>query len=271
MTISLFTQRRRESLAEYGWNFVPRDRIFQGGIGPGANVRLADIDGDGRDDYIYLHPGGRTTIYRNKWNKDSPMDSWVRMEDAEAKNGIQRRSEEILFHDINGDGKADYLWVNPANGIVRAWINNYPKSPAWIDSGEYAGSVGTAGNNIRFAKLQATGRASLIVVDRSSNAIAAWLNGCDDLDLPDTTHRIVITHVSTKISDKMWGVTEHPVEETQPKDYCDLTGKYSRGEKTSPNDPEDTKYPSELMGINELYGHKCAYSGSPYTIGRFEV
>lgn len=32
---------------EYGWNFVPQDRIFQGGIGPGANVRLADIDGDG--------------------------------------------------------------------------------------------------------------------------------------------------------------------------------------------------------------------------------
>lgn len=30
------------------------------------------------------------------------MDSWVQMEDAEAKNGIQRRPEEILFHDING-------------------------------------------------------------------------------------------------------------------------------------------------------------------------
>ncbi|RSL78301.1 hypothetical protein CEP51_008323 [Fusarium floridanum] len=241
---------------EYGWNFAEQGRIFQGGIGPGANVRLADVDGDGFDDYIYLHPGGRTTIYRNKWNKGSPMDSWVRMESQEAKNGIQRRPEEIYFHDINGDGKADYLWINPVNGIVKAWINNYPNSPAWVDSGEYAGSVGTAGNNIRFAKLHLTGRASLVAVDRSTNAIAAWLNGCDNLDNSEKKHRITITHAKSVFSDKQWSVTERPLEGTVPKDHCDETGKYSRGTQYSPDDPDDAKYPTYISEIGKLYGHK---------------
>ncbi|KAJ3467994.1 hypothetical protein MRS44_005558 [Fusarium solani] len=253
---------------EYGWNFAEQGRIFEGGIGPGANVRLADVDGDGFDDYIYLHPGGRTTIYRNKWNKESPMDSWVRMESAEAKKGIQRRPEEIHFHDINGDGKADYLWINPVNGIVKAWINNYPNSPAWIDSGEYAGSVGTAGNNIRFAKLHLTGRASLVAVDRSTNAIAAWLNGCDDLDISEKEHRITITHAKSKFSGKQWSVTERPLEGSTPKDHCDLTGKYSRGTQYSPDDPDDAKYPTLISEIGKLYGHKCVYTGLPDTLGR---
>lgn len=168
----------------------------------------------------------------------------------------------------SSDGKADYLWINPVNGIVRAWINNYPKSPAWVDSGEYAGSVGTSGANIRFAKLQLTGRASLVVVDPSTNAIAAWLNGCDDLDTSEKKHRITITHSSTLATDKRWSVTEHPLDGDSLKDYCDLTGTYNRGSQLSPDDPDDAKFPTSIKDISKLYGNRCTYMGTPDAIGR---
>jgi hypothetical protein len=34
--------------------------------------------------------------------------------------------------DINGDGKADYVWIDPNTGETHAWINNLPNpwSPA---------------------------------------------------------------------------------------------------------------------------------------------
>lgn len=69
---------------------------------------------------------------------------------------LEERGPSVPFesnHPVS-DGKADYLWINPPNGIVRAWTDNYPDSPAWLDSGEYAGSVAMPGTNIRFAKLQ---------------------------------------------------------------------------------------------------------------------
>ncbi|KAH7114166.1 SGNH hydrolase-type esterase domain-containing protein [Dactylonectria estremocensis] len=248
---------------EYGWNFLPQGRIFQGGIGPGANVRLADVDGDGFDDYIYLHPGGRTTIYRNKWNKESPMDSWVRMESMEAKHGIQRRPEEILFHDINGDGRDDYLWVNPLNGIVRAWINNYPNTPAWVDSGEYAGSIGTAGNNIRFATLQRNGRASLVAVNRKTNAIAAWLNSCDDLGEPQRNNRVLFTSRAGNLKNGkvIWSVHNETTEHHIP-DMCNVNV------VTSVILTEDKEYPTEFDTF-DIHGAKnCKYSGAEDKVGR---
>ncbi|KAK8140819.1 hypothetical protein G3M48_001779, partial [Beauveria asiatica] len=33
--------------------------------------------------------------------------------------------------DINGDGKADYVWTRPLDGQVQVWLNTYPQQPAW--------------------------------------------------------------------------------------------------------------------------------------------
>lgn len=48
----------------YGWKWQPIGEIATG-LGSGADVRFANINGDGYDDYIFLHPNGGTTIYRN--------------------------------------------------------------------------------------------------------------------------------------------------------------------------------------------------------------
>jgi hypothetical protein len=101
--------------------------------------------------------------------------------------GIGQRPEEIEFHDINGDGRADYVWTNAMEGRVRVWLNNYPNQPPWLEQGEIATGVGTSGACVRWAVLQHTGRASYLAVDPNNAAVSAWLNGCDS-NIPPQSH-----------------------------------------------------------------------------------
>lgn len=32
-------------------------------------------------------------------------------------------SEDVQFADLDGDGKADYIWVHPDTGDVQVWYN----------------------------------------------------------------------------------------------------------------------------------------------------
>ncbi|KAL2212798.1 hypothetical protein CC79DRAFT_1267941 [Sarocladium strictum] len=162
----------------WGWGWVELGSIASG-VGPGGRVRIADIDGDGvsRDDYIYLNDKGGMIVYRNIWSQTNTGAKYEHLEAAEAE-GITQSPDEIQLIDINGDGKADYVWTRKFDGRTRVWFNNYPNSPRWREDGEIAGGVGTAGSNIRWGKLTSTGRADYIAIDPYNGAIAPWLNGC---------------------------------------------------------------------------------------------
>ena len=88
---------------------------------PQAQVRLADIDGDGRVDYV-VFDASTTNIYgwRNGAQQPGPPAYWYAMHGvfsglpAHALSGWQ-------FADLNGDHKDDLLWVD-GNGQVSAKI-----------------------------------------------------------------------------------------------------------------------------------------------------
>ncbi|PNP41723.1 hypothetical protein TGAMA5MH_06316 [Trichoderma gamsii] len=97
--LTAYLNEGASTVNQYNWLFKPIGSIASG-LGPGANVRFADIDGDGRDDYIYLHPNGGTTIYRNMYSRDKPGPYYLALPEADA-SGIHQRPEEISFLDIN--------------------------------------------------------------------------------------------------------------------------------------------------------------------------
>ncbi|KAF4334959.1 lipolytic G-D-S-L family [Fusarium beomiforme] len=115
------------------------------------NIRLADIDGDGFWDCIILFEGGRVEIYRNAIGEGS--SDWYNLGSYEP-SGIWRPPAEIQFIDIDGDGKADYVWTEPIAGSVKEWLNNYPNLPSWLEVGEVTKGAGTSGANVQFARLR---------------------------------------------------------------------------------------------------------------------
>ena len=93
--------------------------------------------------------------------------------------GVGARREDIRFADINGDGRADYLWVHP-DGSIDLWTNEIGKDPAHLvkSAGAVATSVGYPGTFVSFGVLTSSGRADYIPVVPSTGQISPWLNGC---------------------------------------------------------------------------------------------
>ena len=87
-------------------------------------------------------------------------------------------SVRILYADINGDRKADYLVVR-SNGSVEAWLNGWPTLDEvgyyWWQQGVIATGVGAPDVNIRFADLTGDGRADYLLLHDDS-AVNLWAN-----------------------------------------------------------------------------------------------
>ena len=65
---------------------------------PGS-IRLADMDGDGKADYVHVGDHGRLLVWYNRGLTDDNL-----------------RIDGLRFADIDGDGIDDYVWVDPISG-----------------------------------------------------------------------------------------------------------------------------------------------------------
>ncbi|KAJ3489561.1 hypothetical protein NLG97_g5968 [Lecanicillium saksenae] len=162
-----------------GWLWLPQGKIASG-IGAGAGVRFADIDGDGKDDYLWLDENGAVTAYINGGPNASAPGGWVWLPQGVIATGVGAARQDVQFADINGDGKADYLWVGRIDGTVNLWYNGGPGSDKWIwyPAGEVATGTGSNGQSVMFADTTGSGRDDYLVVTPSSGAVSVWLNGC---------------------------------------------------------------------------------------------
>ncbi|KAI4199452.1 MAG: hypothetical protein LQ350_004593 [Teloschistes chrysophthalmus] len=162
-----------------GYVWHPVNGQIASGIGrDGKGIRFADINGDGKADYCWVGPNGELIVYINvfgegtatfvPYNNGNPIAS-----------GVGGSRDEIRLADINGDGRADYLWVHAADGATDLWLNEVGFNPSFfIPQNNIAAGVGAKGPEVRFGRLTRTGRADYIPVVPSSGAISPWLNGC---------------------------------------------------------------------------------------------
>ncbi|RFU33649.1 hypothetical protein B7463_g2678, partial [Scytalidium lignicola] len=159
--------------------WVPQGTIATG-IGDGKGVRFADINGDGRADYIWLAEDGQATLYINGGGSDPQHPIWI--EQDVIATGVGAVREDVVFADINGDGRDDYLWLNRLDGSIQAWFNGGwlgPKDVIWNPQGTIATGVGASGQSIVFGDLNGDGRDEYLEVTPSNGAIKAWYNGCN--------------------------------------------------------------------------------------------
>lgn len=138
------------------------------------DVHLADIDGDGKCDYIVVNPLDRSfSVYFNHWTNGQAL--WTTAIDYTAdfvetlcpnQNGIGLFDLAVRFADIDGDGRADYLCLDldgRTTGNLPATLksenNGIPGS--YTSVGQVKFSEGADRANIRFADVDGDGMNSL--------------------------------------------------------------------------------------------------------------
>jgi hypothetical protein len=75
------------------------------------------------------------------------------------------------------------VWTRSIDGVAQVWFNQYSQASdrrGWREGGVFASGVGANGDNVRYAIMDKTNRASYIVLDPATGALGAWLNGCDN-------------------------------------------------------------------------------------------
>ncbi|AQZ62544.1 unnamed protein product [[Actinomadura] parvosata subsp. kistnae] len=168
--------------------FVHHGIAFQEESFNRANLRFADVTGDGRDDILRVSAEGAVHVYRNLWNPDdsggnddrgpesSPRgpESWpLWLNWAGGTKGSSLAA--VRFADGDGDGAADYLQVS-VEGAVHAFLNrggggNGSFEPRY----DWAHASGYPREYVTFADISGDGRADYLVVYHGG-AVRAWLN-----------------------------------------------------------------------------------------------
>ncbi|MEU3873879.1 MULTISPECIES: FG-GAP-like repeat-containing protein [Streptomyces] len=119
---------------------------FASGVGESAEkVRFADINGDGKADYLVVQDDGSVRA----WTNDGEPGSGKWTEVADFASSVGESGDKVRFADVDGDGRADYL-VLQDDGVMKAWINNgLNASQRWTEAGTYATGVGEPGSKVR--------------------------------------------------------------------------------------------------------------------------
>jgi hypothetical protein len=141
---------------------LPQGKIASGIGKDGKGVMFADLNGDGRAEYLYVDENGAVEAYLNLGGPDNGPNAakvaWLPQ--GTIATGVGARRTNIVFADINGDGRADYCVIDRATGTLKVWINgggpdNGPNAAkvVWYPHGQIASGVGTTGYGIHLADL----------------------------------------------------------------------------------------------------------------------
>ncbi|KAK4450304.1 integrin alpha N-terminal [Podospora aff. communis PSN243] len=152
-----------------------------------GDVRIADIDGDGRADFCLTKPDATVVCSRNGGVGDNFF--WQGFTTAKGirgrvfglKNGVNTTG--IRFGDMNGDFRADYLYVGD-QGQVETWTNtrwNHPSIlPQWRLAGTTHVGMGVPGirDRIKFGRIYGSGRLDYIYIEEKSTYfdVKIWEN-----------------------------------------------------------------------------------------------
>ncbi|GAM34923.1 hypothetical protein TCE0_015r02825 [Talaromyces pinophilus] len=144
-----------------------------------TNVRLGDIDGDGRIDYCLIANNGDIQCWRNGGQGYAPTSTyggyWQDLGIVFTGKGLGDIAG-VRFVDINGDFRSDWLWLDDT-GKVTTYINNRGTgkgslAPDWVSAGVTHAGMGVAGarDRVKFGNVYAGNGADYLYVETVESA-----------------------------------------------------------------------------------------------------
>ncbi|MFG2953677.1 FG-GAP-like repeat-containing protein [Streptomyces sp. NPDC048291] len=176
---------------------------ISGGVGyPGEKVRLTDLDGDLKSDYLIVHSDGSTEAWLNKTVAKDLREGWKSIGKIAAGTGTG--GEAVQFADADADRDADYFVIGSA-GTATWWQNDAvatrsDKENGFKEVGVYGDHKLDASNNARsvtFADLDGDGDDDYLLVGPKGE-VEAWRN--DDVAPRGTNAWIKIGRVADGVS-----------------------------------------------------------------------
>lgn len=162
-----------------GWKFVEGGEIASGV--PHANLatlRFPDINGDGRADYVYIGEGGALMHWLNVGTAGG-QDVLFHAQGGIA-TGATDDITKLVFADMNGDGRDDYLiWDN--DGGLSGYLNqrtNREGVPLYVNQGgakSIADGIGEDPKTIRLADMDGDGRDDYVHIG-DQGSLNVWYN-----------------------------------------------------------------------------------------------
>ncbi|WP_198042286.1 FG-GAP-like repeat-containing protein [Kitasatospora azatica] len=169
--------------------FTGLDQAFSDGWVPGnspnpgsapevsSRVRWADWDGDGKADYLVVNDDGSVEVYLNKGGDTPGHPGWQYA--GKVATGLDRDRSRVRFADFDGDGKADYIFVNP-DGSVHVFLNRGGDTGGgWQDLGQVATGLTNNADRVRFADFTRDGKADYILLNDDGSVDVFQNNGGD--------------------------------------------------------------------------------------------
>lgn len=163
--------------ADTNGGFTGSDWSLNRGFCPSGTMKVADFNGDGRDDLLCNEPGGTMRVDLANTNGEYWSNDWEKV----GRNFCRTSSERLYVGDTNGDGRADLVCNNHSNGAL------------WLDlasaEGSFTGSDWSSTRNfcqggseaVDVLDMNGDGRADLLCRDQD--------NGFLQLDIANTSGR----------------------------------------------------------------------------------
>ncbi|KAM0258235.1 hypothetical protein ACHAPA_011356 [Fusarium lateritium] len=148
------------------------------------NIHLADWDGDGTCDIIFVDPRQEfkvVDVWLNErlckdewnWNHEPNHESAADVRCKKENNGLGINDLAVRFADLTGNGRTDYLCMSP-NSSTNAWIHNDDNS--WTNGERAKKTEGADRADIRWSDVNGDGKADMISVDKFNSDAKVYYN-----------------------------------------------------------------------------------------------
>ncbi|MFE3829399.1 glycosyl hydrolase family 18 protein [Streptomyces sp. NPDC059092] len=143
-------------------------------------VYFADLDGDGKDDYIRILPpaDSPTGISAMRMSRNTSSGGKISWDSATIVANNLGYPPEKYFTDLDGDGRDDLITLDRMS-FPTAWQNKgkgMPTEGGWNKISGFATPGETRGAQVAFADITGDGKADTVRIEYTTGEVRAWQN-----------------------------------------------------------------------------------------------